>query len=178
MDESETSPAEPNPEYRRIRFSFRTLLGFVTISAVLCGLLLALRFGCSLLFRPSPMSVQEAKEMFTENTGIAWPDEASNIQFNKRGHVLGPCGEFYVTFSLPPEVLRKWLPSEAPWLKKAWLRGPVPPTIGAICSFGYDDISCHSTDNVNYEYDGNSEILPVLKSDGVLYSARSRSVDP
>ena len=114
-------------------------------------LLLVLLPGC--IASPPPMSVDEAKKTFTKDTGIAWPDEASNIQFNERGHVMGPYGDFYVMFSLPPEVLKKWLRSEAPWAKKAWLRGPVPPEV-----YAYDD----------------HEIVPVLKSEEVWHSARDR----
>jgi hypothetical protein len=85
-------------------------------------------------------------------------------------------GEFYVTFSVPPEVLKTWMRSDAPWVEKTWLRGPIPVEAGCYCGFGYQSPrGWQTTDGGSKEYrGGDPEILAVLMSRDVWYAGRDR----
>lgn len=124
----------------------------------------------------APATLSEAKETFNQETGITWPESASDIRFDEKRLPLLGDGEFYIVFNVPPEVLRTWLRSDAPWGEKAWTQGPIPAEIGTNCAFGYQGLRSYRAreDGQNEYSNGDPEIIAVMTSKDVWYAARAR----
>ena len=127
-------------------------------------------------FYVPPTTLEQAQVTFTEDTGITWPDLASDVKFDENRVPLLGDGSFYVVFTVPPKLLQSWLESQPPWEVKEWLQGPVPAEVGCHCGFGFQ--SPHGWSAVEggpKEYSGGAaEILEILKSEAVRYVARNR----
>jgi hypothetical protein len=125
----------------------------------------------------SPTTMERAKEKFAKDTGIAWPDSASDVHFDEQRVPFLGDGDFYVVFTVPHALLIIWMNAPPPWGGEHWLQGPIPPEIGYHCGFGFKSPSGWSAKrDGSKEYSGGApEILEPLKSKAVRYVARDRA---
>jgi len=108
---------------------------------------------------------------FRYYTGLEWPAEARVL---RRGDTHGGFhgdGEYCLVCEVDDTTLQKWLARRAPW--SDWQRGPVPGEIGYHCSFGGSGVMWGDSIDSQH-YSGDEELVKVLSSDQVWYSARER----
>jgi hypothetical protein len=193
-DESPDSAGTPRPEWQ---FSLADLLVRFTIVTLLIaywtGIVKAHRAGerqrreaiadrqeanidWQFHVSTSPVTLSEAQETFTQNTGLPWPRDVRDVTFAENRVPLLGDGLFYVVFTVPPSLIDHWVLSEPPWGSPEWQRGPIPPEIGWNCGFGFTAPTVRqATPNGPQEYSGGDpQILAILTSPDIWFAARDR----
>jgi hypothetical protein len=109
---------------------------------------------------------------FRHYTGLRWPSEVRVVRSaDSHGGFLGD-GEYFLVFDADPATLQGWLAGDAPWGR--WERGPVPGEMGFHCKFGGSGVGWGGPVGGPPRYRGDEELVRLLGSDHVWYSARER----
>jgi hypothetical protein len=114
----------------------------------------------------------EPRLRFWYCTGLKWSAEARVIRSaDSHGGFLGD-GEYYLILEADEASIKKWLAERGPW--GDWQRGPVPGEIGYHCRFGGPGVGWGGPIGGPETYSGDEELVELLSSDHVWYSARER----
>lgn len=109
---------------------------------------------------------------FRNYTGLRWPAEARVVRSaDSHGGFHGD-GEYFLVFDTDPATLTRWLSGPAPW--GDWHSGPIPGEIGSHCIFGSAGVTWGTPAAGPGRYCGDEELVRLLGSARVWYSARER----
>ena len=148
-------------------------IGFVVLGGPLIMMLL-----CSGWPHIDHTTEQDAKDRYTEWTGLPWPQSGKIIGFGDDHGIfhLSSEGDYFFVFEVDDEALEEILkrqpesPSPEEWLFSDWQQGPVPNEIGSHRRFSTNaTFSTHAYSSVNEQ-----DVSRAFNSAEIFYSASER----